>query len=253
MKKIIAFIPNLLTLCNLLSGVLSIYTLYLGIGGLYLPSLLLLLAALFDVFDGLVARLLRVESSIGADLDSLSDVVSFGVAPIILLLYAMNGVIIPRSALSILLAIPLFIPTLCGAYRLARFNNRSDKSHFFSGMPIPANALFWVGYAFFLSRYFARPLLFHPMVLYFITLFFALVMGCFMVSDIRFLSLKGLSTERGLSRIILIIWGVLALALIVLVSLFGVIAFAFLILCYALCSIILSPRINRAERESAIH
>ena len=73
-------IPNCITLANLLCGTLSIYFLYVSDNAL-LPSIFIVLGAIFDFCDGLTARLLKVTSAIGKELDSLSDVVTFGLAP----------------------------------------------------------------------------------------------------------------------------------------------------------------------------
>ena len=87
MKK---HIPNLITCSNLISGCLSI--LFATRGMLEVASLMILLSAVFDFFDGFAARMLKVQSVIGVDLDSLADVVSFGVAPTTILFVFLNQI-----------------------------------------------------------------------------------------------------------------------------------------------------------------
>ncbi len=124
-------VPNLVTLLNLVSGLVSMFFAMLG----HLPTayLLILIAAVFDVLDGLVARKLGKESSIGRELDSLADVVSFGASPALL--------IVKQALLNPLYLIPAAFFIACGALRLARFNLYGTKE-FFEGLPIPAAAIF---------------------------------------------------------------------------------------------------------------
>lgn len=137
-------VPSFFTLMNLFSGFLSIIS--VAKGDLVLGAWLIAIAGLFDVFDGLMARLANATSDFGIELDSLSDMVSFGVAPGFLIyqfsLHEMGNLGILISA----------IPPLCGAVRLARFNvnARLTPSHdYFIGLPIPAQAII-LG-AFFLT------------------------------------------------------------------------------------------------------
>lgn len=157
MKK---HIPNLITSLNVVSGTLSVFMVMYG--RVELAALLILVAMVFDFFDGMAARLLHVKSEIGKELDSLADMVSFGVAPAILahflikmtLFAGVPGEIqdLPVSQ-QILLFSPLLIPAF-SAYRLAKFNLDPRQSMSFIGMPTPANALFWVGlvFGFFYAR-----------------------------------------------------------------------------------------------------
>ena len=132
-------IPNMLTVGNLLSGALAIvFTLHSG-----RPEVamwLIVLAAVFDFFDGMVARLLGVSSPIGKDLDSLADVVSFGLAPAVLVFHALDGLEAGNY-----LAYGVFIIPAFAALRLAKFNNDTRQTTSFRGLPVPSNALFWLG------------------------------------------------------------------------------------------------------------
>lgn len=134
--KIKAQIPNLLTLLNLLFGVVGIVQVLNGeiLQGAYF----VLIAAGFDFFDGFVARLLKVQSDMGKELDSLADVVSFGVLPGLILFEMAGSATEPDSFLPYL---TLIVPML-SAYRLAKFNLDTRQSERFLGLPTPANALF---------------------------------------------------------------------------------------------------------------
>ncbi len=101
---------------------------------------LIALSAVADFLDGLVARLLHAVSNIGAELDSLADLVSFGLAPALVLYNMMLGYGEGHWALLTLL-LPVF-----GALRLARFNVDTNQTTTFTGLPIPANAIFWIGF-----------------------------------------------------------------------------------------------------------
>lgn len=132
MKK---HLPNLMTFLNLLSGVLVIVLAYE-----YQPKLILylfVLALIFDYLDGFLARKLQVTSEIGLQLDSLADIISFGLAPFFVLIN-FYGV----SILNFLIFIPL---VLAGAYRLARFNtnptSHNQKNPHYEGFPIPTTAV----------------------------------------------------------------------------------------------------------------
>lgn len=151
MKK---HIPNLITLMNALSGALAIAVAMYG----YLGQAALLLAAamVFDFFDGMTARLLHVKSEMGKELDSLADMVSFGVAPAVLahLLIlqslpegGMEGWPVWTWGQKVSVFMPLVIP-VCSACRLAKFNLDSRQATSFIGMPTPANALFWMALVF---------------------------------------------------------------------------------------------------------
>ena len=138
-------IPNTITCANLLSGVLAIvYTLQERNVGC--AAWCIGLAAVFDFFDGLVARALGVTSPIGKDLDSLADVVSFGVAPALLVYQGLSTL----SGGS-MLAFGVFILPAFAALRLAKFNHDERQTMSFLGLPVPSNALFWIGASFALE------------------------------------------------------------------------------------------------------
>lgn len=131
-------IPNMITLCNLLSGILGVIFALKGDAGNAFKFMLL--SAVFDFCDGFAARLLKVVSPVGKELDSLADVVSFGVLPSVML-YSLSGSYFP-------LLIAAF-----SAYRLAVFNLDESQGHSFKGLPTPACALLCGALAAFASRY----------------------------------------------------------------------------------------------------
>ena len=132
-------IPNAITCCNLLSGVAAV-VLTLRYDQPEWAAWCVVLAAVFDVFDGLVARALGVSSPIGKDLDSLADVISFGLAPSVLVWSALEAVA-PGNSYSY----GVFILAPFAALRLAKFNNDTRQTTSFRGLPVPSNALFWLG------------------------------------------------------------------------------------------------------------
>ncbi|HSG67900.1 MAG TPA: CDP-diacylglycerol--serine O-phosphatidyltransferase [Bacteroidales bacterium] len=135
MKK---HIPNFITLLNLLSGCMAIVA--VSETDLVLASWWIILAAIFDLLDGLTARLLNAASEIGKQLDSLADVVSFGVAPGFIL-YAMIGEAAGTGGFSFLAYAGFLIP-LFSALRLAKFNIDPGQKYDFIGLPTPVTALF---------------------------------------------------------------------------------------------------------------
>lgn len=137
-------IPNCITLCNLLSGVLAVYAAVRG--DIVVAAEFILLGIFFDFFDGLFARLLHVASPVGKELDSLADVVTSGVAPGFILFKILEEI---QSDLLYIQYAAFLIPVFA-AYRLAKFNLDERQHHgAFLGLPAPANALIWVGLAFF--------------------------------------------------------------------------------------------------------
>lgn len=129
MKK--SIIPNLFTFANLSSGVISLVC---TINGKYIAAAIsVLCGALIDRYDGRIARALNVSSDLGKELDSLADLVTFGVAPSILCytMYSLNNLTLSNIIWNILL---LVFP-ICGAYRLARYNS-TEFNGVFTGIPI---------------------------------------------------------------------------------------------------------------------
>lgn len=139
MKK---HLPNSLTLLNLLSGCLGIYFVFQG--NLIFASYAIWLAALFDFLDGFSARLLKVESPIGKQLDSLADLVTFGVLPAFMMMFMID------DRTGYVHFIPLII-ALFAALRLAKFNVDESQGTSFLGMPTPSIAFFVSGLPFWMA------------------------------------------------------------------------------------------------------
>ncbi len=153
-KRLFNCVPNTITLLNLLSGCMAIvmsFRAYEPVGaltGLQWCYVFIAAAALFDFLDGASARLMHAFSPLGKDLDSLSDLVSFGVAPAMMML----NVIGHHSASCWAPFVALLLPAF-GALRLAVFNNDSEQATEFRGLPIPANAIFWIGVSAWITDY----------------------------------------------------------------------------------------------------
>ena len=134
-------IPNTITCLNLFSGSMAVY--YAFLGNYELVFALVMLAAVFDFFDGFAARLLKAYSPMGKELDSLADMVSFGLAP-----GAVAFSLLRQTAFPEWLAFAGFIIPVFSALRLAKFNIDERQTTSFIGMPTPANAIFWVSAAY---------------------------------------------------------------------------------------------------------
>ena len=147
-SRAVAWIPNGVTSLSIICGFLAIVLsedpmkeFCCGLKNLEICWILIGAAAVFDFLDGLVARLLHATSAMGKELDSLCDLVSFGVAPSVMLFQTLKS-LCPMWCLSWLsVAICVF-----GALRLAKFNVDTRQTTSFIGLPIPANAIFWIGF-----------------------------------------------------------------------------------------------------------
>ena len=132
------FIPNVLTLANAALGCCALF--FIAILDFNSATFCVFLAAVFDFFDGFIARIMGWTSRFGAELDSLADMISFGVVP---------GALATVMLTSIQVESPWiflgFIITLASAYRLAKYNTSTNNQAYFRGLPTPANALLWIG------------------------------------------------------------------------------------------------------------
>ena len=132
------FIPNTLTLANASLGCCALF--FIAMLDFERATLCVLLAAVFDFFDGFVARTMVWTSRFGAELDSLADVISFGVVP-----GALTTVMLTTLNVDYPWVFLGFIITLASAYRLAKYNTSENSQTYFRGLPTPANALLWIG------------------------------------------------------------------------------------------------------------
>lgn len=137
-------IPNAITCCNLLSGCVACT---MAFEGLYVWAMaFIVLGAVFDFFDGMVARLLGVSSPLGVQMDSLADDITFGLCPAVMAFCFMTEELIYPDYLGPvagLLPYVAFIISAFSALRLAKFNIDKRQTTSFVGLPTPANALFW--------------------------------------------------------------------------------------------------------------
>ncbi len=136
-------IPNILTCCNLISGCMA--TTAALYHNMQLALIFIICGAAFDFCDGMVARLLCVSSPIGKELDSLADVVTFGVAPSSMLVMFMGSMLCPLWMTDYMVWLKFigFVMAAFSALRLAKFNVDTRQTTSFIGLPTPANALFW--------------------------------------------------------------------------------------------------------------
>lgn len=174
-------LPNLLTLLNLLFGVMALLLLYHG--KLKQAALSILVAALFDAIDGRVARMTRSTTAFGRELDSLADLISFGLAPgFLFYTWALQGQKVGWVA--------VFLYVACGALRLARFNVKGTLKEF-EGLPIPSAGCFLASFFLLWQRLgWDVP---HPHVVAAL----AFLLGFLMVSSLHYPSLKGELLGKG--------------------------------------------------------
>lgn len=225
-RRIISSIPNTITCLNLISGCLAVIFAFQpfqttsGLTGAEWTCLLIGLAALFDFCDGASARLLHAYSPVGKELDSLADLVSFGVAPAMLIFNLMQTF----GQHDWLSYSALFIPAM-GALRLARFNIDDSQSTTFKGLPIPGNAIFWIGVYGWIMRYGYPGTA--PLVIIIV------LMSLSMVSGVRMFSLKfkNFDIRENFRRYAII------LAAVAFVVIYGLAGFAWTIILYFLISL----------------
>ena len=236
-------IPNIITLLNLFFGCIAIvYIVQPGLVPLYnssdltllpdvtelgtqyvsipeqmfMASLFIGLAALIDFLDGFVARWMKATSAIGVQLDSLADVVSFGVAPSLIVYQFLRLAFAQQEnglQASAILLLPAFLIACAGAYRLARFNVDTEQTTYFKGVPIPANGLviasfpliYWTNEYAAITQMLINPWFWYAMIL---------ILSYLMISRKPMLALKfsGVSIKKLMPFIII--------ALVVIVSAF---------------------------------
>jgi len=199
-------IPNIITCCNLICGCVAAFFAFYSvrfadhkagdIEGLFsmvscfkLSFLFILAGAVFDFFDGFAARLLKVSGPIGIQLDSLADVVTFGVAPGAMIFSLFSNVCYPvfmdGHSWFALFPYTAFLLPAFAAYRLAKFNVDERQHEGFLGLPTPACAIFWAALIYSSADYLLSPF-FNSLYLFIFVLIF-----CFlMVSEIPMFSLK---------------------------------------------------------------
>ena len=221
-------IPNLFTLLNLIFGAIAILFILqpgesiVNYNGeewkLYMPekiqwgAIFLFLAAVVDFLDGFLARLLKADSAMGKQLDSLADVVSFGVAPGMILYQMLRMAFAYEETgldTSIVWLLPALLVPAAAAWRLARFNIDPEQSYGFKGVPAPAGGLFIASLPLIaLYNYFGlQQLLLNKWVLYGIILFISYLM----VSTLPLMALKfkGFDFKKDWTKFLLISIGLI--------------------------------------------
>ena len=236
-------IPNALTICNLLMGCLSIIA--ASERDYAEASYFIFAAAGFDFLDGFAARWLKATSAIGKELDSLSDVVSFGVAPFVLLFYIYGNKLYLFNQIgkytigsllidvdSYLVILSSFGIVICSALRLAKFNIDTRQSYHFIGLPTPANAIFIACLPFILQAHVHDS----PIEAYFLNTYVAtalnLTLSFLLVSPLPLMSLKAKSFSFYHQRF-LFLWLGLSLMFVVV---FGFLAAPMVLILYVLIS-----------------
>ena len=223
--KIIKHIPNSITCCNLLSGCISIVLLCNGF--VIASGIMIFIAAVFDFFDGFAARLLKAYSPLGAQLDSLCDVVSFGVAPSFIMYYYLNQVVTMEVGGVNVVPFAAFFLAVFAALRLAKFNIDDRQTTSFIGLPTPAMGIFVASLPFTLrheSLSFMGGLMTNPFFLLAIVVLFSFLM----VSEIPFFSLKVKSLKFKENKHLYLV----ALFAIIKIAIFGLAAIPFVMLFY---------------------
>lgn len=214
-------IPNFITAANLFTGAVGVY--FASQLEFEWVAFCIVLAAVFDFLDGMLARLLKVHSEIGKQLDSLADMVTFGFLPSFILFQFLQ---INEAGI---LSFTAFFIAVFSAFRLAKFNIDTRQSEEFIGLPTPANALF-IGFLFFLNDFDALNFLFETTSLLIIAVVFSLLL----VAELPMIALKfkNFYFKENIFRYITIVIAV------ILISIFQFSAVPVVILLYILLSMI---------------
>ena len=197
-SNIFFWVPNTITAMNLVCGSLSVF--FAVDGQLGWASVFIFAAAVFDFLDGFSARLLKAYSAIGKELDSLADLISFGLAPAAIVFTMLQLTLFPTVKFQriqdiegnlsqwIVLFTSLVLP-VAGAFRLAKFNTDDRQSEQFLGMPIPANAIFFASLGLILELGTRQSIV--PVILNKYTLLASIFICSFlMVSELPMFNLK---------------------------------------------------------------
>ena len=227
------FLPNAITLLNLFLGCIIILLLIENNIEVKYIFIISLICIFLDFLDGYIARKLNAKSEIGLQLDSLADMISFGLVPgIILYNLFLNA---PSSSVGSISSsfVPFagFLITLCSAYRLAKFNTLKSNSKYFKGLPTPANTLLIYSFSIIsLDNGVISSIILDYNVLVFITIISAFLL----VSNLKLLSFKFSSFKfKGNRRRFLLIFISIPLILIL-----GIYAVPLIISVYIIISII---------------
>jgi len=242
MKSIVKHIPNFLTSMNLLSGCIAIVFAFESTDMLVYASLMIAIGSIFDFADGFAARALKAYSAIGKELDSLGDMISFGLAPAVIafriLQMSLSGStgIVEFSSLefdSQLLCVSAFIIAIFSALRLAKFNLDTRQTEQFIGLATPANAYFFASMPVIL--YFEPSSQIAELILQPIFIVAAILVFSFLLNaEIPMFSfkVKTLKFKTNIVRYLFLI------CIVILIAVFGWIGLFFVIPCYIVLSLI---------------
>mgnify|MGYP001345748955 FL=1 len=183
------FFPNSITLLNLFIGCIVVLLLVENNIEVKYVFVLSVFCLILDFLDGYIARKLNAKSELGLQLDSLADMVSFGLVPGVLLYNMFLNA--PSSSVGSIFSsfVPFtgFVITLCSAYRLAKFNTLKTNSKFFKGLPAPANTMFIYSFSIISNNGSA----FSDMISnYNVIIFITLICGFLLVSNLKLLNFK---------------------------------------------------------------
>lgn len=142
-NSITRHIPNTITCCNLLSGCMAVMAAFNA--DAWHTLLWVVAGSLFDFCDGLSARLFKAYSPIGKELDSLADLITFGLAPSVLCVMTLRQFNYATDTIATILPYIGLVIVVCAALRLAKFNTDERQTSSFLGLAVPANALFVCG------------------------------------------------------------------------------------------------------------
>jgi CDP-diacylglycerol--serine O-phosphatidyltransferase len=216
-------IPNTITCCNLFSGCIATYA---GFDGQYLLAVIfILLAAIFDFSDGFAARMLHAYSPLGKELDSLADIVSFGVAPSSMVFSVLYDCLPVDWHI---LSYAAFFIVIFSCLRLAKFNIDDRQTTSFIGLPVPANAIFWASFVYTSNNLFAS--IYWEYFLILIAIFCYLLIAELPMFSLKMKNLKWEDNKLQFSFLIVS-------TLIILASRFSLGSFAMIIVVYILFSV----------------
>ena len=229
------FIPNLITLLNLSAGCIGVVFAFTT--DLRMVSVMIFISLVFDYMDGMAARLLNARSAIGKELDSLADLISFGLLPALIA----NRLLHPSEYTS--WAYMAFLITVFSAYRLAKFNTDDRQTESFIGLPTPANALFWSSFPLIImseSTAFVPGIMSDLMADPIVIIACIFVFSYLLIAELPLFSLKfkNMSWKENKDRFIFLI------LTLILILILGYYALPFIILLYLLISIIFKKATN---------
>ena len=198
LRRSVYILPSLFTVGNMFAGFFALISV---LNSNYQNAAVAIgIAVVLDGLDGRVARLANATSDFGVQLDSLADVVSFGIAPAVLI-YSWG-----LSELGNFARFSAFLFFICGAMRLARFNLQLEEMKYFAGLPIPAGAAFVAS----IVHFFGTPL--DTPYFKFCLVAMNYLVACLMISTVRYPSLKRLNLRRGKSHLLVLILALIVAA-----------------------------------------